>query len=160
MFIMSSGGAQVEVASHVTGVLGASVDLTCHVTDFAGLQFDITWAREGNPDTPLVNGPPKYTITRSSQTDGRGASGCIIESVNLTLTIGDLVSGDTGRYVCSAAGDAQATATLTIPGAILPSTTVDPSASSVPTSVTPTSSAGTTTPPTHVPETGQCAIHR
>ncbi len=145
--------------SHVTGVLGASVDLTCHVTDYGGFG-DITWAREGNPDTPLVNSPPKYTITRSSQTDGREASGCSSLSVNLTLTIGHLVRGDTGRYVCSAAGDTQATATLTIPGAILPPTTVDPATSSVLTLVTLTSSAGTTIPPTHVPEASQSVIYQ
>ncbi len=111
---LSSGDAQVEVDSYVTGDLGASVDLTCQVVGYVGDRANITWAREGNPDTPLVNSPPKYTVAYSNLTLGSGTSGCSSQSVNVTLTIGDLVSGDTGRYICSAAGDAQATATLTV----------------------------------------------
>ncbi len=103
---------RVEVGPPVTGLLDATTELTCQINGYQGNLTDITWAREENPDTPLMDSPPKYTVVYSSQTIGSGSSGCSRVSVNVTLTIHNLISGDAGNYICRAGADAQTTLTV------------------------------------------------
>ncbi len=132
-FVCFSGDVQVEVNPQVMGLLEATTELTCQINGYQGNPTDITWAREENPDSPLMDSPPKYTVIYSSQTIGNGSSGCSRVSVNVTLTIHNLISGDAGNYICQlVAADTQATTTLTVQ---------DPSQ------------------PATVPETGQCSYY-
>ncbi len=145
---------RVEVDPPVTGLLDATTELTCQINGYQGNRTDITWAREENPDTPLMDSPPKYTVVYSSQTIGSGSSGCSRVSVNVTLTIHNLISGDAGNYICQlhlVAADTQATTTITVQDPNQP--TPVPTSSTSPTSAIPTSTIPTSSTTT-IPEIG------
>ncbi len=140
-FVCFSGDVQVEVNPPVTGLLDATTELTCQINGYQGNPTDITWAREENPDSPLMDSLPKYTVVYSSQTIDNGSSGCSRVSVNVTLTIHNLISGDAGNYICQlVAADAQATTTLAVQDPNQPI-------------IAPTSTVVT------VSETGQCSYY-
>jgi len=109
----------VDTQEMVTGYTDRMVVLTCEVYGY--LNFNnptVRWSREtGGTCQPLdlQNHPPKYTVEYSSGSRlAQRPDGTTRQSMVATLTIHQLATVDTGRYICETGWEKEGASTLTV----------------------------------------------
>ena len=92
------------------------VVLTCEVYGYLmSYSPRVRWSRETGGARQLLQNTPKYTIEYSNGSRlAQNPDGTTRQSIVANLTIHQLETADTGRYVCDADGDEEAATQVTV----------------------------------------------